>query len=369
MHHQSYLADVLIFLLASAVVVPLFRRLGLAAALGYIVAGALIGPYALGWVERIDSARALAEFGVVFLLFTVGLELPLDRLRALGAARFALGALQVTVTLAAFTAAGLALGLSVPAAVVAAAALALSSTAMVLQLLTERGELTSQAGRSTFAVLLVQDIAVGPLLVLALVLGGEPESVAAALGWSVVKALVAVVAILVAGRWLVRPIYSAVFADGQIETFTALTLLIVLAAGFATELAGLSMAFGAFLAGMLLADTRHRHQVAAVIQPFRGLLLGLFFMTVGMAIDLPSAVGQAGMLALAVLGCWPPRRRSPLESAGRWACRADGRPMSGCCSPAAASSASCSWARRRAARCSTLPKRSFSASRSRSPWR
>ena len=302
MDHPSYLADVLIFLLAAVVAVPLFRRLGLAAVLGYIGAGAVIGPHALGLVERIDSARALAEFGVVFFLFTVGLELPLDRLRALGGAKFVLGLLQILLTAAVFTGIGMAFGLPPQAAFVVAAALALSSTAMVLQLLTERGELTSQAGRSAFAVLLVQDIAVGPLLVVTLVLGGAPEAVAEALFWSVLKALVAVVGILAVGRWVVRPIYGPVSEGGQIETFTALTLLIVLATGLATEFAGLSMAFGAFLAGMLLADTRHRHQVAAVIQPFRGLLLGLFFMTVGMSIDAGGVVARAGALAAIVIG-------------------------------------------------------------------
>ena len=302
MDHPSYLPDVLVFLLAAVVAVPLFRRLGLAAVLGYIGAGAVIGPHALGLVERIDSARALAEFGVVFLLFTVGLELPLDRLRALGGAKFALGLLQVLLTMAVFSGAGIAVGLPPQAAVVAAAALTLSSTAMVLQLLAERGELTSQAGRSAFAVLLVQDIAVGPLLVVTLVLGGAPEAVAEALFWSVLKALAAVVGILAVGRWVVRPLYGPVSDGGQIETFTALTLLIVLATGLATELAGLSMAFGAFLAGMLLADTRHRHQVAQVIQPFRGLLLGLFFMTVGMAIDAGGVAARAGALAAVVVG-------------------------------------------------------------------
>ena len=201
-----------------------------------------------------------------------------------------------------FSGAGIAFGLPPQAAVVVAAALALSSTAMVLQLLAERGELTSQAGRSAFAVLLVQDIAVGPLLVITLVLGGAPEAVAEALFWSVLKALAAVIGILAVGRWVVRPIYGPLSEGGQIETFTALTLLIVLATGLATELAGLSMAFGAFLAGMLLADTRHRHQVAAVIQPFRGLLLGLFFMTVGMAIDAGGVVSRAGALAAIVVG-------------------------------------------------------------------
>ncbi len=302
MDHPSYLADVLIFLLAAVIAVPLFRRLGLAAILGYIGAGAVIGPHAFGLVERIDSARALAEFGVVFLLFTVGLELPLDRLRALGGGKFALGLLQIVLTMAVFAGAGMAFGLSPQAAIVVASALALSSTAMVLQLLAERSELTTQAGRSAFAVLLVQDIAVGPLLVVALVLGGEPGAVAEALFWSVLKAVAAVVGILVVGRWVVRPIYGPISEGGQIETFTALTLLIVLATGLATELAGLSMAFGAFLAGMLLADTRHRHQIAAVIQPFRGLLLGLFFMTVGMSIDAGGVIARAAVLALLVLG-------------------------------------------------------------------
>ena len=302
MDHPSYLTDVLVFLLATVVAVPLFRRLGLAAVLGYVGAGAIVGPHALGLVAEVENAWALAEFGVVFLLFTIGLELPLDRLRALGLDKLALGLLQILLTLAAATGLAAGLGLPLPAAIVIGGAFTLSSTAMVLQLLTDRSELSSQAGRTAFSVLLIQDLAVGPLLVVAFALGGPPDTMATELGLSVVKALAAVVGILAIGRWVVRPLFAPVASAGHEETFTAMTLLVVLATGLLTELAGLSMAFGAFLAGMLLADTRYRHHVGAVIQPFRGLLLGLFFMTVGMSMDMRTGFGSAAVLGLIVAG-------------------------------------------------------------------
>ena len=286
MAEAAYLTDVIIILLAAVISVVVFQRLRLASLMGYLVAGAAIGPAALGLIEDAETARSLGELGVVFLLFTVGLELPFERLKVLRPGSFALGAAQILITGAAIAGAAYAAGATVAAAIVIGGALALSSTAVVLQLLTERGELNTRIGRTAFAVLLVQDLAVGPLLVLVLALSRPETAVSTALGLAALKAAAALIIILVAGRIVLRPLFRAVAASRNPEIFAALTLLVVLCTGFATHMAGLSMAFGAFLAGMMLAGTHYRHQVAAVIQPFRGLLLGLFFISVGMFIDL-----------------------------------------------------------------------------------
>lgn len=286
MSEPGYLIEVIVILLAAVISVLLFQRLRLGSVLGYLAAGTVIGPTGLGLVSDVEGTRALAEFGVVFLLFTVGLELPFERIRVMRGRVFGLGAAQVAVTAVAIAIVALLAGLSGPAAVVIGAGLALSSTAIVLQVLSERGDITSRFGRSAFAVLLVQDLAVGPLLVCVLALGGAVASIPAALGIATVKVAVAVLAILGIGRLVLRHAVLPVAQLRDRDIFAALTLLVVLATATLTHLAGLSMAFGAFLAGMLFAETNYRHQVGAVILPFRGLLLGLFFVTVGMSIDL-----------------------------------------------------------------------------------
>jgi len=286
MSEPGYLIEVIVILLAAVISVLLFQRLRLGSVLGYLAAGTVIGPTGLGLVSDVEGTRALAEFGVVFLLFTVGLELPFERIRVMRGRVFGLGAAQVVVTSVAIAIVALLAGLSGPAAVVIGAGLALSSTAVVLQVLSERGDITSRFGRSAFAVLLVQDLAVGPLLVCVLALGGAVASIPAALGIATVKVAVAVLAILGIGRLILRHAILPVAQLRDRDIFAALTLLVVLATATLTHLAGLSMAFGAFLAGMLFAETNYRHQVGAVILPFRGLLLGLFFVTVGMSIDL-----------------------------------------------------------------------------------
>lgn len=295
-HEGGYLLEVIVVLFAAVVSVFLFQRFGLGAVLGYLVAGAVIGPSGFALVADVDTIQALGELGVVFLLFTVGLELPFERIRVMQARTFALGAAQVFVTALAVTVVAILIGISTVSSVVIGGALALSSTAIVLRMLVDRGELTSRFGRSCFAVLLVQDMMVGPFLVLALALGEGGEMLGLAVGEAVLKAAVAVMAILGIGRVVLRHVFQQVAAVRDPDVFIALSLVVVLASGLMTKMAGLSMAFGAFLAGMLLAETHYRHQVAADIQPFRGLLLGLFFMSVGMSVDLGFTVTKAGLV-------------------------------------------------------------------------
>ncbi len=297
MAEAGYLPEVIVILLVAVVVVSLFQRLGLGSVLGYLVAGAIIGPHGLALVTAVETTQHLAELGIVFLLFTVGLELPFPRIKLMWGRVFGLAAAQVTVTCLAITGIALLAGLGAKAAVIVAGGLALSSTAIVLRHLSDRGELMSQFGRSAFAVLLVQDLAVGPFLVCVLALGQSDVSLFAALGLAALKAVLAVLAIIGLGRMVLRHVFAQVALGRDPEIFAAFTLFIVLATGLTTQLAGLSTAFGAFLAGMLLAETQYRHQVAADISPFRGLLLGLFFVTVGMTIDLDLTWGHAGLIA------------------------------------------------------------------------
>lgn len=302
MHEAGYLLEVIVILLASVIGVLATLRLRLGSVLGYLAAGIAIGPSGLGLIHNLGTIGALAEFGVVFLLFAIGLELPLERLKVMSLSVYALGAAQVIVT--ALAIAGIAVAAGVPpiAAAVIGGGLALSSTAIVLQILSERGEMTSRFGRAAFAVLLVQDLAVAPFLVVVVALGQGVDAVPAALGLAALKMIVAVIVLLGAGRIVLRHVFWPVAEIRNPEIFAAMTLFVVLATGMATHLAGMSMAFGAFMAGMLLAETTYRHQVGAVIQPFRGLLLGLFFVTVGMSIDLALALERIVLILVLLVG-------------------------------------------------------------------
>jgi len=304
MPETGHLTEVLIILLAAIVSVPLVQRLRVSPVLGYLLAGLVIGPHALGLVRETAETHLLAEFGVIFLLFAIGLDLPLRRLVAMRRYILGLGLVQVAVTSLAIGAIAYAAGLSPEASLVLGGALALSSTATVLQLLVERREATEQHGRMAIAVLLFQDLAVVPLLALLPILAGGSRDIVSALGLAGVKAVAAVAAILVIGRLVLRPIYRVMAETRNPEVFAATNLLLVLATGWATAQVGMSMALGAFLAGLLLADTEYRHQIEADIQPFRGLFLGLFFMTVGMSIDLGRVAEETGTvfgLAVALL--------------------------------------------------------------------
>ncbi|XP_022757268.1 K(+) efflux antiporter 2, chloroplastic-like isoform X2 [Durio zibethinus] len=309
---EASLFDVLWLLLASVIFVPIFQKIpGGSPVLGYLAAGILIGPYGLSIIRHVHGTKAIAEFGVVFLLFNIGLELSVERLSSMKKYVFGLGSAQVLVTAVAvglvthFVA-----GQAGPAAIVIGNGLALSSTAVVLQVLQERGESTSRHGRATFSVLLFQDLAVVVLLILIPLISPNSSkggvgfrAIAEALGLAAVKAAVAITAIIAGGRLLLRPIYKQIAENQNAEIFSANTLLVVLGTSLLTARAGLSMALGAFLAGLLLAETEFSLQVESDIAPYRGLLLGLFFMTVGMSIDpkllvsnFPVIAGALGLL-------------------------------------------------------------------------
>lgn len=309
---EASLFDMLWLLLASVVFVPIFQKIpGGSPVLGYLAAGILIGPYGLSIIRHVHGTKAIAEFGVVFLLFNIGLELSVERLSSMKKYVFGLGTAQVLVTAVVVgLVANLVAGQAGPAAIVIGNGLALSSTAVVLQVLQERGESTSRHGRATFSVLLFQDLAVVVLLILIPLISPNSSkggvgfrAIAEALGLAAVKAIVAITAIIAGGRLLLRPIYKQIAENQNAEIFSANTLLVILGTSLLTARAGLSMALGAFLAGLLLAETEFSLQVESDIAPYRGLLLGLFFMTVGMSIDpklllsnFPVIMGSLGLL-------------------------------------------------------------------------
>src|SRR5687767_13956310 len=253
MHEPQFLRDILVILVASVAVVPLFRRFGVSAVAGYLVAGALIGPHSLDLVSDVEGAAVLADFGVVFLLFSIGLELSVERLTALRPLVFGLGGTQVLLTAITIWALLFATGLESGAALLIGGGLAMSSTAVVLQMLVERHETATRSGRAAFAVLLAQDLAVVPLLTLVPLLGPGSGSVLPALGLAVVRAAVVLGLIVAAGRLVLRPLLRIVARGRNPELFTGIALLLVLGIGWITQLAGLSMALGAFLAGLLVA--------------------------------------------------------------------------------------------------------------------
>ena len=290
---NSVLEDVLLLLTATLVVVVGLRRLRLPLILAFLLVGMVVGPHALGWVESTETTRTLAEFGIVFLLFTLGLEFSLPRLLATRGEVFWLGGLQVGLTTAAVAVVAWSFGLALEVAILLGGAVAMSSTAIVLRQLTEQDELNRTHGRLAFGALLFQDLAVVPFLALAGVLAspgeeyGMPE-----IALAVAKAAVALVIVLAAGRWLLRPLFHEIAASGAPEIFTFAVLFVAIGSAWATHAAGLTFALGAFLAGMMLAETEYRYQVEAGIRPFRDTLLGLFFVTIGMQLDVPGLFRQ-----------------------------------------------------------------------------
>lgn len=293
-----YLAEVLIILAAAAVCVPLFERLRLGPLLGYLVAGIAIGPGALGLVGNVAAIRTLGELGVVFLLFTIGLEFTRERLRLIRPAVYALGISQIGLTAVVIAVVGRLFGYPWEAAAIIGGGLALSSTAIVLPMIAALGRLNTTSGRTIVAVLLLQDLAAGALLVLVQTLAHGGGPLAVQFITAVGKAAVAIGLILIVGRLVLRPLFRLVAGAASSELFVATVLLVSLGTAWATEEAGLSLAFGGFLAGLMLAETEFRHQVAADVEPFRGLLLGLFFITVGMGIDLQLVAAKAGTIVL-----------------------------------------------------------------------
>ena len=298
-----YLVETVAFLLTVVLIVPLFKRYNLSPILGYLAVGALIGPYSLSIVSNAEKVSHVAELGVVFLLFSIGLELSFERLRSYRRLIFGLGAAQVIVSAAVIGIIAYLWGNSPEAALVIGLCLALSSTAMVMQLLTERDEIATTHGRASFSILLFQDLVVVPILILLPVLAADGEgSIWLDLGLSILKAVLAIGLILLLGRLVFRRVFQIVANTRNVDVFTAMILLSVLATSLLTAYAGLSLALGAFLAGLLLAETEFRHQIESEILPFKGLLLGLFFMSVGMMLDFSLVMDKAGWLFLSLLG-------------------------------------------------------------------
>jgi monovalent cation:H+ antiporter-2, CPA2 family len=311
----SNYSDALVVLGTAGVVVPLVRRFGLSPVLGYLGAGALLGPLGLGtfnskypllfWftISDVKNVEGIAELGVVFLLFLIGLELSFQRLLAMRRLVFGLGGLQVLLTTALLAGAALLLGHPAPAAAILGACLSLSSTAIVLELLSNQERLTTTAGRASFSVLLAQDLAVIPILMFISILGaGSGGSVLKSLGTALLQAVIALAVIVTFGRVLLRPLFRLVANARSTELFIAVILFVVIAAGVIAYEAGLSMALGAFVAGLLLAETEFRKATEATVEPFKGLLLGIFFFTVGMDIDVRELLGDPLWFIGAVVG-------------------------------------------------------------------
>ena len=296
MTEVPYLDDIIFFLATAVFVAPLCSRFKVSPILGYLVAGVLLGPSVANVLSVDDTTHWLGELGIVFLLFMIGLELSIDRLRVMRRYVFGLGLAQVVISTIAFAAIFVVFGSDVDAAIVIGWALALSSTAFVLQILSERNEVATLTGRASVAVLLLQDLAVVPVLVLIPLLASGEKDILASLGLAAVHAMIALVAIFVVGRVVIRRLFRLVAATGIPEVFVAATLLAILVTGVVTDLSGLSYALGAFLAGLLMSGTEFRHQIASDIMPFRGLLLGLFFITVGMHLDLGYVVGNITLI-------------------------------------------------------------------------
>jgi monovalent cation:proton antiporter-2 (CPA2) family protein len=298
------LIQVAVFLAAAAIAAPLGRYLGMGAVLGYLAAGVIIGPYVLGPYYALDDVNEVlhfGEFGVVMLLFVIGLELRPVRLWAMRSAIFGLGTAQLIITGLVLAAIGVALGLSFGPALFIGLALALSSTAFALQVLEEKGELTTRHGRLAFAILLFQDLAAIPLIALVPLFAIGGEKPAMDLG-SAALAIITIAGVVVVGRFLLSRLYHFVAATGVREAMTASALLTVVGVALVMEAVGLSAALGAFIAGALLADSEYRHQIEADIAPFEGLLLAVFFIAVGMSIDPRVLVSHPGELAAIIVG-------------------------------------------------------------------
>jgi len=297
------LRSILTLLGVAVFVVAAMRRLHLPAVLAYLTTGFLVGPHGLGFVQDSAATRSLAGFGVVFLLFTLGLEFSLPRFIVMRKAVFVLGGAQVFLTTVGTALAAWALGWELPVAVVLGGAFAMSSTAIAVKQLTEQSEISLQHGRAAVAVLLFQDLAVIPFLILIPALNrGIGTALAHDMAWAFAKGALAVVVILSAGRWLLRPLLHQVASARSAELFTLTALLVTLASAFGTAELGLSLALGGFLAGMMLAETEYRHQVEADIRPFRDILLGLFFITVGMLLNPATVARHWLLLIVAVAG-------------------------------------------------------------------
>jgi monovalent cation:H+ antiporter-2, CPA2 family len=308
-------SDALVVLGTAGILVPILSRLGFSPVLGYLAAGALLGPLGLGsliqpfpllfWftIGDYSDVAGIAELGIVFLLFLIGLELSLPRLLTMRRLVFGVGGLQILVTTALLAGAAAYSGKTLPEAIILGASLSLSSTAIVLELLSKQERMKTAAGRASFAVLLAQDLAVIPILIfIGLLAAGPKGAVLGSLANAFVQAVIALAVIVLFGRFLLRPLFRLVASTRSSDLFIATALFVIIAAGVITNQAGMSMALGGFVAGLLLAETEYRKAVEATIEPVKGLLVGIFFFTVGMAIDVRALLREPLLLAGAVAG-------------------------------------------------------------------
>jgi CPA2 family monovalent cation:H+ antiporter-2 len=313
--HADWINEAMVFLLAAGIVVPLFQHARMGSVVGFLIAGIIVGPFGLGQftdavplldyvtIKDTESVATLAELGVIFLLFTLGLEISLERLWGMRRMVFGIGGSQVLVSALIIGAIAYAFGNSTDIAIVVGLAFALSSTAIVMQTLYETHRVATRLGRLSLSVLLMQDLMVVPILFVVGILAADAQgnawiALAEALGF----AAIAVVGILVLGRYAVRPLFQLTASAKSRDLFMAVTLFAVGGIALLTSAAGLSLALGAFLAGLLLSESEFRHQIEVDIEPFKGLLLGLFFMSVGMGIDLAAVLENLGLLLMSVVG-------------------------------------------------------------------
>ncbi len=332
---RGYYVFIIIFLLASAVIVPLFQRYKISSVLGFLLVGVLLGPDALGRLSekwpvlhafsaiRSHTVHNFAELGVVFLLFSIGLELSFERLKSMRRLVFGLGAAQVVISSLLLMGLFLWLGRSVMASAMLGMALALSSTAVVIPVLADRKALHTSSGRSVFAVLLAQDLAVAPIMVtVAMITGAASGDTVGLQGLlPLIPAAIGMGVLVIGGRWGLRPLFNSVAISKSRELFMAACLLVVLLSGQVAVMAGLSMALGAFVAGVLLAETEYRREIEVMIDPFKGLLLGLFFVTVGARLEISNIMAHpqlifglaAGLIVLKGLIVYPLARRFGLS--------------------------------------------------------
>ncbi|PTE16432.1 monovalent cation:proton antiporter-2 (CPA2) family protein [Pseudogemmobacter blasticus] len=300
-HHGFDLLPIVVLLAAAVIAVPVFRRIGLGSVLGYLAAGLAIGPFGLGFFDDPQAIIHVAELGVVLFLFIIGLEMQPSRLWAMRGEIFGIGLAQVALAMFALVWVGILLGYPPEASFVAGTGFVLTSTAIVMQMLEERGQMGLPKGRRIVAILLLEDLAIVPLLALVAFLapGGQEATLADRLQ-GVAIGLAAIVVLVLAGRYLLNPMFRLLARFGAREVMTAAALLVVLGAAVLMQAGGLSMAMGAFLAGVLLSESSFRHQLEADVEPFRGLLLGLFFLGVGMALDLNVIAANWVVIAISV---------------------------------------------------------------------
>lgn len=300
MHDVSYLRDVLILLLASVFIVIVFKQFKLSPALGYLVAGAAIGPFGFGIVSTTETTRSFAELGVVFLLFAIGLDLTLERLMSMRRYVLGFGGLQILLSSIAISLiCYFAAHLSLETSVIVGCALSMSSTAIVMQVLSEKGENSTRVGRLSFSILLMQDLAVIPILVLLPILSKTELHILPALGGAIIDAAIALTIIIATGRFLLRPIYRLIVESKSDVLFLSLTLIVILGSAFITNKMGMSFALGAFIAGLMVAETEYKYRVEDEILSLKSLLLGLFFMTIGMSFDFDMMIASFPYIILA----------------------------------------------------------------------